>query len=422
MKFLLKNILVKILGSQVRRLRRRHEFKILGVVGSIGKTSTKLAIAKVLTSEKRVRYQAGNYNDLVSVPLVFFGQEMPVLWNAFAWLWIILQNELQIWLAFPFDVVVVELGTDGPGQISAFRQYLHLDVAVLTAVTAEHMEFFGSLEQVAEEEWSVIFFSDMVYANKDLCKIMPPNLDHKKIIYYGKDFGSIYKMENVSRTKSGFSFDILFEGRKIMDIYYEALSEIQLYVLCAAVAVAEGLRLDRAKVKSALSGIKSFAGRMQKLKGIKRSVIIDDTYNASPAAVKMALDALYAFPAPQRIAILGMMNELGTSSEREHRQVGEYCDPKFLDWVVTIGEDANAFLAPAALERGCKVYKAKNADDAGLFVKDKIQSGAVILAKGSQNGVFAEEALKPLLAEKADISKLVRQDESWMQKKGLVAR
>ena len=158
---------------------------------------------------------------------------------------------------------------------------------------------------------------------------------------------------------------------------------------------------------------------MQKLKGIKKSTIIDDTYNASPDAVKIALDTLYSYPATQRIAILGMMNELGGLSEIEHKKVGRYCDPKFLDLVVAVGKDANAFIARAAKENGCQVYEAKNAIDAGEFVAEKMKEGAVILAKGSQNGVFTEEALKPLLADKSDFRKLVRQDKYWMNKKRL---
>jgi UDP-N-acetylmuramoyl-tripeptide--D-alanyl-D-alanine ligase len=109
MKSLLKSILVAILGNQVRRLRARRNPKIVGVVGSIGKTSTKLAIAKVLSSHYRVRYQEGNYNDIVSVPLVFFGHSMPKLWNIFNWLKIFFLNEFQILFQYPFDFVVVEL-------------------------------------------------------------------------------------------------------------------------------------------------------------------------------------------------------------------------------------------------------------------------------------------------------------------------
>ncbi|MDP2947649.1 MAG: cyanophycin synthetase, partial [Nanoarchaeota archaeon] len=141
----------------------------------------------------------------------------------------------------------------------------------------------------------------------------------------------------------------------------------------------------------------------------------DDTYNASPNAIKIALDTLYNFESPQKIAILGMMNELGDLSEEEHKKIGKYCNPKFLDLVVTVGKDANLFLAPAAKQNSCQVYEAKNSLDAGNFVKNKIKEGAVILAKGSQNGVFTEEALKPLLDSKSDFSKLVRQDKYWME-------
>lgn len=419
MKSLLKKVLVFILGSQVRRLRRRHNFKIIGVVGSIGKTSTKLAIAEVLSGHVRTRYQKGNYNDIVSVPLTFFGQEMPHLFNIFGWLKIILQNEKQIWSKFPFDFVVVELGTDAPGQISQFRKYLHLDIAVLTAIAPEHMEFFGNMENVADEEWSVSFFSDIVLVNRDLCRSVPDNIDHRKIIFYGKDFGSVYKIENITKTKEGFSFDIYFEGQKIMSINHHAFSEVQLYSIDAAVALARRLKIPDDKIKKSVEKIESFAGRMQKLKGIKNSTVIDDTYNASPEAVKMALNTLYNVEAPQRIAILGMMNELGQTSEEEHRKIGQYCNPNLLDRVITVGRDANLFLAKEAEDRGCKVYRAKNAPDAGRFLKDKIREGAVILAKGSQNGVFVEEALKPLLASQADIAKLVRQDKDWLKKKQL---
>lgn len=417
MKSALKSILVSIMGNQVRRLRKWRDFKIIGVVGSIGKTSTKLAIAKVLESDKRVRYQEGNYNDAVSVPLVFFGHKMPVLWNVFAWLKIILQNEIQIYLKYPFDLVVIELGTDGPGQMEKFRKYLYLDIAILTAISAEHMEFFEDIEKVAEEEWSVGFFSDVIFANKDLCAILLPNLDNKKIIFYGKEFGAIYKIENISKVKDSFNFDISYEGKKIMTASYEAFSEVQLYSISIAIILAKKFNIPEEKIKKAIREIHAFSGRMQKLKGIKNSIIIDDTYNASPEAVKMALDALYLQPATQRVAILGMMNELGNSSKIEHQKIGKYCNPRFLDLVVTVGEDANVFLAPEAKKNGCQVYEAKNSTDAGEFIKSKIKSGAVILAKGSQNGVFVEEALKPLLKNKSDFTKLVRQDKYWLAKK-----
>jgi UDP-N-acetylmuramoyl-tripeptide--D-alanyl-D-alanine ligase len=134
-------------------------------------------------------------------------------------------------------------------------------------------------------------------------------------------------------------------------------------------------------------------------------------------ALKLALDSLYEIKAPQKIAVLGNMNELGKYSETTHTEIGTYCDPKQLDLVVTIGPDANKYLAPAAEAKGCSVKIFENPYDAGTFLKPLIKKGAVILVKGSQNKVFAEETIKSLLANPADESKLVRQSQEWLNKK-----
>lgn len=267
MKSWLKKVLVKILGSQVRRLRRRNDFKIIGVAGSIGKTSTKLAIAKILQAKYRVRYQEGNYNDLVSVPFVFFGQTVPAVWNILAWLKVLIINEIKVWSHYPFDFVVVELGTDGPGQISQFRDYLSLDVAVLTAITPEHMQFFENIEAVATEEWSISFFSDWVLVNKDLCLITPENIDHKKIVFYGTEFGSVYKIQKIARAGDNLEFEIYFEDKSILNIAYSAISEVELYSITAAIILALKFKMASGEVVGALKNIFSFAGRMQRLVG-----------------------------------------------------------------------------------------------------------------------------------------------------------
>ena len=169
MKSLLKKILVKILGWQVRRLRRKNNFKIIGVVGSIGKTSTKLAIAKVLRAEKECDIRKVIITKS-SVCRWYFSAKRCRRFGIFSHgSGIIIRNEFQIYSNIPYDIVVVELGTDAPGQIAEFRRYLHLNIAVITATTAEHMEFFENIENVVEEEWSVRFFSNEVFANRDLC-------------------------------------------------------------------------------------------------------------------------------------------------------------------------------------------------------------------------------------------------------------
>lgn len=418
MKKVLKNIVVAILGRQVRKLRKKHDFKIAGVVGSIGKTSTKLAIAQTLSKSRRVRYQHGNYNDIVTVPLIFFGHETPSLLNPIAWVKIFMSNAKQI-SNYPYDVVVVELGTDFPGAIAAFKEYLELDIAVVTAITAEHMEFFADMQAVANEELSVVQYAKQVIYNADLVEeVYRAGLPADAISYALSDTTAEYHLANVFHSAAGFEGDIKHGADEILlHIAHESVFETQLYSVLAASIVGNQLGLKKTEILDGLAAILPVSGRLRRLRGINNSTIIDDTYNASPEAVKAGLEALYKIEAPQRIAILGNMNELGAMSASAHKEIGELCDPSKLQLVITLGPDANTYTAPAAEAKGCTVKKFDTPYAVGEYLQSKIEPEAVIFAKGSQNGVFAEEAIKMLLADPEDASKLVRQSQYWMKRK-----
>lgn len=407
-----RRLVCAVMEAQVRRLRAKHNFKVVAVVGSIGKTSTKLAIAHALEPSRRVMYQTGNYNDRVTVPLIFFGRNLPSLFNIVAWTKIFLANERTIRLPHYYDVVVAELGTDGPGQMKDFA-YLAPDLTVVTAITPEHMEYFKTLDAVAAEELSVCDFSKQVLVNVD--DIPNKYLAGRKVLAYGQDNAADYRAGHYIPTGlTGGDVELHLAGEPPFAAHAYILGDQGVKILLAAASTAHLLGLSFDELQQGLREIQPFAGRMQVLPGIQGSTIIDDTYNASPAPVKAALDVLYKTDAPQRIAILGTMNELGEYSMEAHREVGHYCDPHKLDLVVTIGADADAYLAPAAKENGCYVKSFMNPYDAGEFVEQNLKAGAIVLAEGSQNGVFAEEALKPLLASKTDANKLVRQSPYWM--------
>lgn len=411
MKALARRIVAEILWWQVYRLRRKHDFKVVAVAGSVGKTSTKLAIAKVLSQKYKVQFQDGNYNDLVTVPLIFFGQPQPSLLNPLAWLVTFLKNEATIRRNYPYELVVVEVGSDRPGNLSEFKRYLVAEIGVLAGIAAEHMEMFKTMAAVAKEELTLADFSSLVIANKDLSG---GYLENRDFLTYSLTGAADYQLANVKFEDQGSSFDIMAGGQRLLSARHEAISEPQLYFILAAAAVAEKLGLSPSEIEAGLSQIKPVAGRMQTLAGVNDSKIIDDTYNASPEAMKAALLTMYRLKAPQKIALLGNMNELGEYSEQAHREVGQLCDPKELDLVVTLGPDANAFIAEEAKKPGCEVVSFDNPYAAGKFIKSKIQPGALILAKGSQNKVFAEEAVKVLLANPADAAKLVRQSKTWL--------
>ena len=411
MKKLAKKLVAAILGHQVKSLRKKNNFRIIGVVGSIGKTSTKLAIANVLKAGFRVQYQDGNYNDLVTVPLIFFGQNEPSLFNPFAWLRIFWANQKMLKHPYPYDVVVVELGTDAPGQIREFKKYLNLEIGVITAITPEHMAFFGTLDGVAKEETSISQFTSLTIVNADLAEERYIK-DLPNLLTYALNKPANYVL------KSGEgSLSVLAGKEVILEAQITAESAVQKYNILAATCVAYKLGMVGEQIIEGIKNIKPVSGRMQKLAGINNSVVIDDSYNSSPEAAKLALDNLYSTQATQKIAVLGNMNELGNYSQQAHEEIGNYCDPKQLELVATIGADANKYLAKAAEAKGCRVERFDSPYKAGDFLKPLIKTGAAILIKGSQNGVFAEEDIKPLLADQADAEKLVRQTPAWLELK-----
>jgi UDP-N-acetylmuramoyl-tripeptide--D-alanyl-D-alanine ligase len=418
MKTAFKGLIVAILAWQVKRLRKKHDVKIIAVVGSVGKTSTKLAIARLLCERYRVRFQEGNYNDIVSVPLVFFNQYLPTLLNPIAWAILLIKNEVQLLRVYPYDVVVLELGTDGPGQLAKFRKYLAIDLLVVTAIAEEHMEFFETLESVAQEELSPQTFSKQVLINTDLCPGLYKALYKPNSLSYGIHNSADYQIKINAFEGSVYNFVFLKHEQELLSTTYKGVSDVELYSVGAALAAADYMQIPVNELKT-IRTIKPFSGRMQQLAGIKDSLIIDDTYNASPLATKSALDTLYKLKAQHKIAILGSMNELGNYSAEAHSAIGAYCDPNILELVVTIGSDANQFLAPAATKRGCTVKSFDDPYAAGRFVRDSIQSNTIVLAKGSQNGVFAEEAVKLLLVRAEDANLLVRQSPAWLKKKRL---
>jgi UDP-N-acetylmuramyl pentapeptide synthase len=399
---------------QVMRLRRRHHFTVVAVAGSVGKTSTKLAIAELLGTGLRVRYQKGNYNDRVTVPLVFFGQTQPALYNIFAWMKVFGENAAALAQPYPYDVVVVEIGTDGPGQMKQFA-YLRPDICVLTAITPEHMENFGSLAAVAAEETQIFDYAKQVLVSSD--DVPASYVQGETYLRYSLSDRSA---ENYGRTTksslSGQELSMVLPGGNLT-AHIRYLGEQGARYALAAAAVAGLLGFDTVAIKQGLSQLEPFAGRMRVFGGIKNTSIIDDTYNASPVAVKAALDVLYAARASQRIAVLGSMNEMGAYAKTAHQEVGEYCDAHKLDYVLTLGADAARWIAPAAKVRGCQVHSFTGADACAAYVRKHLQERAVVLVKGSQNGVFAEEVVKQLLAQPKDAENLVRQSPAWLRKK-----
>jgi len=411
MKSLFKKHAIKILWWQVRRLREKNSsLVVIGVAGSVGKTSTKNAVAKTLSVKYRVAWQEGNYNDVVSIPLVFFDNKMPTLFNPIAWTVLLLKNEKQIRGHYNKQVVVLELGTDHSGDMAQLRGKLKVDYTLLTAISPEHMANFKDIDDVAKDELIATELADRTLADID-------SVDDKYAM-------SIKNLRTISTIKGdlvisvgdlkNYQRNVEFKiSDKKITIKTPLVGRHNISSLGFAAAIGLELGLSDEQLKSGLESIKASEGRMNVLDGKSGSKLIDDTYNSSPHAVKAALDTTYEIKAKHKIAVLGQMNELGSFSKELHEEAGEYCQPKQLDLVVTVGGDANKYLAKTAEERGCKVVRCLSPYHAADLVMPFLNPDTVVLLKGSQNGVFTEEATKLLLRNPEDTSRLVRQSDSW---------
>lgn len=396
------------------------EVKLIVVAGSVGKTSTKRALGDLLVQRFRVRMQEGNFNSELSAPLAILGVSLPEkLHSPLAWMNVFRAARRRIKSPTDVDIIIQELGVDRPGEMSDFATYLRPNIALVTAVTPEHMEFFGSIENVAQEELAVAKFSQFTLINRDdIDGRFASFLESANFGTYGTTGLAEFRFEQQRLdAEVGYSGDVIAPNNVRFPVTIKVVGEHSLRPVMGAIGAAMMLGLSPDEISRGLSLIRPVPGRMNLLDGIDGVTIIDDTYNSSPAAAQAALQALYSFSdVSSRVAVLGDMRELGASSQSEHEKLGAMCDPNLLSWVVTVGPEAEQYLAPAARSRGCQVHVAKNAIDAGRFVRSITEEGSVVLVKGSQNEIFLEECVKILCNMTEDVE-LVRQSPQWIAKK-----
>ncbi|MFZ2494921.1 MAG: UDP-N-acetylmuramoyl-tripeptide--D-alanyl-D-alanine ligase [Candidatus Saccharimonadales bacterium] len=408
------------LQKYVKKYFKKHAPKLVVVTGSVGKTGTKYAISTVLGEKLRVRMQDGNHNSEFSVPLAILGIKYPKNPHSILeWFRVFLSARVRIKRDNEVDVIVQELGMDHPGDIVKFGQYLRPDIAVVTAVSPEHMENMKDIETVAKEELSVSAFSGLTIINYDDIDVRFASLlQSKNVTSYGLSEKAEYRLvaNAVSPLENKVGVLLTPEWGRT-PITSQLVGYHNFKSVVAAAAVAAKLGLSAAETAAGITKITSLPGRMQILRGANGSVILDDTYNSSPLAMLAALQTLYDIPASRRIAIIGGMNELGDYSREGHEIVGQKCDSKYLEWVITIGQEAAQYIAPIAEQKGCRVRAFRTPYQAGGFVHALLEKDTVVLVKGSQNNIYAEESIKPILSNAEDEKLLVRQTRDWMKRK-----
>ncbi len=430
----MKQFIFRKLQRRAKRVLQKFDPKIIAITGSVGKTSAKQAIIAAIGEEFSVRSGIKNYNNEVGLPLAILGEKSPGK-SLFGWLKLFWRTHRI--KTFP-EILVLEYGIDHPGDMAVLCDIAEPNIAVVTGISPVHAEFFRDIDDLVREKGEIVtFVSDdgqvILNADDERVKTMADR-SLAPVSFYGANGTqlSFKNMQIITRRDEHFEPGETFVKTRA-DVYDggELIGQLELNNLIgyapvmaslAALSVAKALDLDLAETISRLNqAMAPVPGRLRPLPGVKGTLIIDDSYNAAPAAMQNGLEMLRLFkPAEEkdrRIVALGQMMELGNYSDDEHRMIGMKV-AEIADLFLAVGERMLPAVA-AAKEAGMDpehVEWFKNSEEAGRYLDLVLQTGDIVYVKGSQSSRM-EKVVKDIMAEPLRAPELlVRQDEGWLEK------
>lgn len=419
----MKKIIQFILKFFCRLILKKYQPEIIGITGSVGKTSAKLAVEAVLSPSFIVRSSPKNYNTEIGVPLTIINTKNPGR-SLFGWL-VVFLKALSLIVArdrnYP-QILILEMAADHPGDIEYLVNLARPKIGVITAVGPTHLEFFKSVENVFKEKNKLIAAIDKsgwaIINSDDPLALNSKNSAKAKTITFGLNPGADLLAADIILDKEKYSlnFKLGYRGSFVPVSLENILGRPALYAVLAGAAVGLARGLNLVEISLRLKNYQSPSGRLKIIPGIKNTKIIDDTYNSSPLSVKAGLEVLsHLRCAGHKFAVLGDMLELGSHTESAHKEIGEEVARLGLDYLVAVGENSR-HLAASAKEYGMnedRIYTFDKSSEAGKFIQDKIGEGDLLLIKGSQ-GSRMEKIVKEIMAEPERAEELlVRQGKEW---------
>lgn len=356
-----------------------HPVPVVGVTGSVGKTTTKDLIAAALGAQLRVLSNEGNLNSEIGLPLTLLRLEPD------------------------HEVAVLEMGMRGRGQIRQLCAIAPPKIGVITNILEVHLELLGSLENIAAakaELLEALPADGVAVLNGDDPRARALGGKYGGMtILYGTDRSADVAATDIHTQASGSTFDVVVGGRLA-----PARAEIALpvpgrhNVLNAAAAVAVGLALGvpLERLRDGLERVRTSAMRLETF-AVGGITVINDAYNASPASMRAALTVLRDVAGGRKVAVLGNMLELGPLSREWHRDVGAAVVAVNCDQLITVG-DLAAFIAEGARAAGMRedaVTVCRSNGEAVAVLNDLLRPGDTVLVKGSR-GMQMEEIVAAL--------------------------
>lgn len=412
---------------------------VIAIAGSVGKTSTRNALSLALSgwlSPEEIRASKKNFNNELGIPLSVFASDAPGR-SPIKWLILLIKAYFYSIGIYKLKAhyLILEMAADHPGDLDYLLSIAPPQVVIMTAMGAEHTEFFGSVEAAVEEERKMlkavpengeaILNADdpLVWESRGLVKA--------ELISFGKTHWSVVNIQNTKLVydplypeNAGLEMELMVLKNRLYHFKLEGVfGEAHAYAIAAAVAFCISMdHMSSPAIEYIKEHYVGVAGRTRLIPGIKQTMLMDDSYNAQPQAMQMAIRELAGFPVPpggRRIAALGDMLELGDLSQSEHEKIGQLVAQSNIDFLVCCGTLA-AVIGESAVKAGMpqdRIVYFEKSSEAGIHIQQNIlKQDDVVLIKGSQGSrmekITKELMSDPLLAPQL----LVRQSPEWLKK------
>lgn len=360
------------LGELGRYHREQIAATVIAVTGSNGKTTTKFMIDCVLAARRRGRAGVKSFNNAIGVPLTLLSAETGD------------------------EYLVVEIGTNAPGEVAALARLAKPDIAVVVSIGEEHLEFLGDLKRIAEEETSVLAHvrpGGLAVLHADAAALAGEAAASRLTrVTFGLDESADLRASAIEMTAGGLRFKV----NERFDYELPVIGPHNASNALAAIAVGRRMGMEHDEIAAALRGFQPPPMRMNVVE-CGSITVINDAYNANPGSMAAGLATLDAWPGARRnVVILGEMFELGAEAERCHAAVGRAAAASKAQLVIAVGRFAGAVrdaVHAGATDKVVMVYP--DAVSAGPALTELLRSGDVVLLKGSR--AAGMERLLPMI-------------------------
>ena len=349
--------------------RQQLDVTVVGITGSVGKTSTKEFVAGVLETKYQVWKTQGNFNNEVGLPLT------------------VLQ------LRDKHEIAVLEMGISDFGEMHRLSEIAKPDICVLTNIGQCHLEFLGDRDGVLKAKTEIFDFlnpNGMIFVNGDDDKLVTLKEKWKdRLICFGRNQSNdVYAINEVSKGLLGSTMDIV-GAMEVEGVQIPLPGEHMVLNALAAAAVAKHLKLSLDEIKQGIKTVKAVSGRSN-LIPYEDFVLIDDCYNANPISMKAAVDLLQSANG-RKVAVLGDMFELGEEEGKLHYEVGEYAKNK-VDVLICVGKLAKEIYQGALADNTANQNLLYLSDKEEVYkhLKEIIKPQDTILLKASHGMGFAD--------------------------------